>query len=38
MTAMDEHMDNLRRTRGTLAYYLAQSPVGPAHGALPRTG
>ncbi|QKW09904.1 MerR family transcriptional regulator [Streptomyces sp. NA04227] len=30
MTAMDEHIDNLRRTRGTLADYLAQSPAGPA--------
>jgi hypothetical protein len=25
---MDDHIDRLRRTRGTLAGYLAQSPVG----------
>ncbi|MFD3653934.1 MerR family transcriptional regulator [Streptomyces sp. NPDC058620] len=28
MTAMDERIDSLRRTRGTLAGYVAQSPVG----------
>ncbi|MFI5523374.1 MerR family transcriptional regulator [Streptomyces platensis] len=38
MTAMDEHMANLRRTRDTLAGYLAQSPVDPTRGAPPRTG
>ncbi|MFF9202108.1 MerR family transcriptional regulator [Streptomyces sp. NPDC014986] len=28
-TAMDDHIEELRRTRGTLAGYLARSPAGP---------
>ncbi|MGW0464673.1 MerR family transcriptional regulator [Streptomyces sp. NPDC003027] len=29
MTAMDEHIDDLRRTRDTLARYVERSPVAP---------
>ncbi|GAA2997924.1 MerR family transcriptional regulator [Streptomyces fulvorobeus] len=30
VTAMDEHIESLRRTRTTLTGYLARSPAGPA--------